>query len=336
MNSYTNKKKGILLFKAENIDNDKIKFKYDNKDIFYNIKSQFAYYLAGLIEGDGCIITPKIIKGTKKYNPVIKIVFAEKDLDLGKKILLSLPGGILYKEKGKYYTLRYNKLSNIYLIIHLINGKMRTPKVHALYKLIDWFIYYYNINIEKLALDISGINSNSWLSGFLDCDSCFSAFFKINDSSIATNISCYMRLSQRRFLNTEKNIILKTKQDFTKMNCKSMYSYFPIMESIREFLDVRNIRNIHRIRENNKLELGYEIRTVRKASNKILINYLDSYPLFSSKHLDYLNWKTIYEIKINKSYKKKEMTNKLIELKLSMNNNRTLFNWDHLENLWTI
>ena len=63
---------------------------------------------------------------------------------------------------------------------------------------------------------------------------------------------------------------------------------------------------------------------------------MDSYPLFSSKHLDYLNWKTIYEIKINKSYKKKEMTNKLIELKLSMNNNRTLFNWDHLENLWTI
>jgi hypothetical protein len=107
---------------------------------------------------------------------------------------------------------------------------------------------------------------------------------------------------------------------------ESLSSYFLIMDKIRIFLNVKNLRIINRKRKNNSIELGFEIRTSKKESNKILINYLDYYPLYSSKFLDYINWKKIYEIKINKEYKFIKGTNLLVNLKSSMNNNRTEFN----------
>lgn len=64
------------------------------------------------------------------------------------------------------------------------------------------------------------------------------------------------------------------------------------MENIREFLDVKSVNKIKRIRK-NYIEFGYEVRTSRKASNEKLINYLSKYPLFSSKHQDFLSWSEI-------------------------------------------
>ena len=37
------------------------------------------------------------------------------------------------------------------------------------------------------------------------------------------------------------------------------------------------------------MELAYEVRTTKKLSCDILINYLTNFPLFSSKHLDFLD-----------------------------------------------
>jgi len=108
------------------------------------------------------------------------------------------------------------------------------------------------------------------------------------------------------------------------------------MEKIRIFLSVSNLRVIKRIKNKDSIELGYEVRTSKKESNHILINYFNIYPLFSSKYLDFLNWKNIFEMKINKKYKEKEGTNLLISLKCSMNNNRNKFNWEHLNNFWKI
>lgn len=105
----------------------------------YNINSQFAYYLAGLIEGDGSIIVPTFLKNTKGVYmyPYIKITFVEKDLPLALKWNSVLKVGRIYKEKGKYINLVFYKLDVIFLIIQLIQGKMRTPKIEALNRLID-------------------------------------------------------------------------------------------------------------------------------------------------------------------------------------------------------
>jgi hypothetical protein len=60
------------------------------------------------------------------------------------------------------------------------------------------------------------------------------------------------------------------------------------MDTIREFLDVKNVSEIKRIKD-NYVETSYEVRTTKKTSCDILINYLSVYPLFSSKYQDFLD-----------------------------------------------
>lgn len=69
---------------------------------------------------------------------------------------------------------------------------------------------------------------------------------------------------------------------------KENNSNFQIMEKIREFLDVKNVNEIKRIKD-KYVELSYEVRTTKKTSCDILIDYLSTYPLFSSKHQDFLD-----------------------------------------------
>jgi hypothetical protein len=59
------------------------------------------------------------------------------------------------------------------LVVSLINGYMRTPKIFALYKLINWLNERLDIHLDKKEVDSSYINSNSWLSGFIDADGHF-------------------------------------------------------------------------------------------------------------------------------------------------------------------
>ena len=47
----------------------------------------------------------------------------------------------------------------------------------------------------------------------------------------------------------------------------------------------------------------YFIRTSSLQSNLILVNYLTEYSLFSSKYLDYLDWKEVLNLIKKKEYK---------------------------------
>jgi len=51
---------------------------------------------------------------------------------------------------------------------------MRTPKIEALQRSINWFNEYSNYNINCLGIDTSAIDSNGWLAGFTDGDGNFS------------------------------------------------------------------------------------------------------------------------------------------------------------------
>lgn len=103
------------------------------------------------------------------------------------------------------------------------------------------------------------------------------------------------------------------------------------MEKIRKFLDVKIVNEIKRTKE-NYVELSYEVRT----KNFLWINYLSVYPLFSSKHLDFLVWREFHRIRLSRGYKTKEGTSKLIYLKNSMNTKRTQFNWDSLNSFYCL
>jgi len=189
---------------------------------------------------------------------------------------------------------------------------MRTPKIEALHRLIDWLNARSNngIVIQKLDLDNSPLSSNSWLAGFIESDGNFYCGFEMGYDGIAKRVKCYMRISQKRSykLNTEIP--------------ESKNSNFYIMEKIRKFLSVKNVTEIKRDRE-KFTELAYEVRTLKKESCDLLIEYLTAYPLFSSKHQDFLDWKKAHKIRIAKSYLSIEGTSKLVFLKNSMNTKRT-------------
>jgi hypothetical protein len=109
--------------------------KYTDKS---NLK--FSSYLTGLIEGEGSIITPntdKSVKGRINY-PSIQMVFHLKDFPLASMIQMEIKNGSLSRKKGENaYVLTINNYNGLILLISMINGNMRTPKIYSLYKLID-------------------------------------------------------------------------------------------------------------------------------------------------------------------------------------------------------
>ena len=103
------------------------------------------------------------------------------------------------------------------------------------------------------------------------------------------------------------------------------------LENIANLLNssVKNIRE-------NTLNPQYRLRTTNLKSNKILVNYLNEYPLFGSKYLDYNNWKeilTLFNPKFNYS---KEYIDKVLILKSEMNDRRTIFTWNHLNKFYNL
>nr|YP_009710745.1 LAGLIDADG endonuclease type 1 [Amanita thiersii]QFZ98693.1 LAGLIDADG endonuclease type 1 [Amanita thiersii] len=193
---------------------------------------------------------------------------------------------------------------------------MITPKIEALHILIQWLnSRTSNIILPKLDLDKSSLGSNACLSGFIDSDGNFYSQFIRNSKGICNNIKYYMRITQR--------------QTYHKIDLVFSNSYFYIMDEIKKFLLVSNITIINRDKI-NYIESAYEIRTVKRESCSILIRYLNNYPLFSSKHLDFLAWSQINEINTKKQYKELKYSDLLFTLKNSMNDKRVEFNWNHL------
>jgi|ERR1700678_3925038 len=94
-------------------------------------------YLAGLFEGDGHIWLPNL-NMKKKHNPRFCITFGLKNEPLAKKILEIIEyGHIRYKPKENACVLIVSPVKGLKKIIKLINGELRTPKIHQLHKLID-------------------------------------------------------------------------------------------------------------------------------------------------------------------------------------------------------
>lgn len=179
--------------------------------------------------------------------------------------------------------------------------------------------------MPKLGLDCSPLGNNPWFTGFIESDGNFYCNFDLNPEGVAVAIKCYMRISQ--------NQMYKTTSGTLPVDVAVNNSNFPIMEKIREFLDVKTVTEIKRIKK-DYVELAYEVRTTKKTSCDLLINYLSAYPLFSSKHQDFLDWREIHRIRLSREYKTIEGTSKLISLKNSMNTKRTQFNWDSLDSFY--
>jgi hypothetical protein len=267
-----------------------------NKNLNKYTGQYLQNYLAGLIEGDGYISI------TNQNRVILGITFNIKDRPLAEKLLNILGKGSIVKRSKNSIELRFSSKKTLCNIIELINGKFRTPKIDQLYKLIDWMNKQHSMDIKKLPLNDSSILNDSWLSGFIDADGNF-----------------YIR-------NSLKQIICKFALEQRMIYPKTNESYNFILNKICLAL---NIKLHSRNREGQK-DSYYIIRVENQNSIKLLIDYLNIYPLLSSKHLDFLCWKIVFNEIINKNHMTVEGRKIVSEQKGQMNDSRTLFNWDHL------
>ena len=287
-----------------------------NKNLIYKDLSDlnFSSYLAGLIEGDGTIIVPKTERSAKgKINyPSIQLVFHLKDLPLALMIQKELKNGSLSKKKGvNAYILTINSFEGSLLITSIINGNMRTPKIYALNKLIDWLNFKLEgINIPKNSLNNNPLDSNAWLSGFIEADGHFSV--RTTTTSNYPRVECKFELSQRQIDHNGRNNL-----DF--------------LEIIAIFL----LSSVKAIRV-DKPQPQYRVRTTSLNGNLVLENYLNTFPLFGSKYLDYKDWiKVLDQFKLG-TFKHKTNIEKIISIKSCMNDGRTVFTWDHLNKFYNL
>jgi hypothetical protein len=274
----------------------------------------FSSYLAGLVEGDGTIIVPKTLrsdKGRLNYASV-QLVFHLKDLPLALLIQKELGHGSIARKKGvNAYVLTINNREGLLLIVSLINGKMRTPKIKALWRLIDWLnLKDQNINLEKKPLDTGSLATNPWLSGFIEADGHFSVRTTVTEKY--SKIECKFELSQSQ-IDHDGN------------------SNLDWMTAVAEFISA-----VVKATRVDSSYPQYRVRTTSLNSNKLLENYLNSYPLFGTKYLDYKDWVKILSIFKGTKLNHKLNIDKVKSIKSNMNDGRTVFVWDHLQNFYRL
>lgn len=354
------------LFRQTNIElycSDKLQTNMLNFSCGRSSNLNFSSYLAGLIEGDGTIVVPKTKRSAKgKLNyPSIQIVFHLKDLPLALMIQKVIKHGSISRKKGvNAYVLTVNNYEGLLLLISLINGNMRTPKIHALWNLIDWFNLSFaqlpspvregkgkeepaiprkgrlylpsptggeglDINIIKKPLNNTSLDSNAWLSGFIEADGHFSVrtTTKTKEGIAAKypRVECKFELSQRQI-------------DHNNSACGASGSNLKLLELVAEFLlsSVKSIRT-------DKPKPEYRVRTTSLNGNLILENYLNNFPLFGSKYLDFKDWIKVLDYFKSGPFKHKGSASnieKIILIKSNMNDKRTVFTWEHLNNFYNL
>ncbi len=273
----------------------------------------FNTYLAGLFEGDGHIWFPKG-NTKKKHNPRFCITFALKNELLAKKLLEIIGYGFIrYKPKDNTCVLVVSPVKGLKKIIKYINGELRTPKIIQLYNLIDWINKNHSSNIVKLPLKKRNLNKDSWFAGFVDADGSFSIqHTKLENNAKKRKISCRLRIEQRMYEPISKN------------------SYFDVLTETAEFLGC-NLKTRKQISTNN---VYFNLTASSRKSLSIIITYFKSFPLYSSKYLDYKDWEQAAILILEKDHYTEQGIVTIDILKNNMNLKRTYFNWDHLNNLY--
>lgn len=277
-----------------------------------NKNSKIKGYLAGLFEGDGHIWIQKS-SDKKKHNPRFCITFSMKNEPLAKKLLeLIGPGFIRYKLQDNACVLVVSPVIGLKKIVDLLNGELRTPKIHQLHSLIDWLNKNHNTNIVKFPLKDNSLFEDGWLSGFIDSDGSFSVqYTKLEDGAKKRKISCRLRIEQRMF------------------DPISNESYFKVLTNISNFLNCSLLTRKQKSTGNEY----YNLTASSKLSLNLTINYLEKYPLFSSKYLDYKDWKKIVLLILDDKHYTEQGINETEYVRNNMNRKRTYFNWDHLNSL---
>jgi hypothetical protein len=312
-----------------------LKKEIDNKSNRY-IPTQLGPYLAGLIEGDGTFAIHNTNSTQTKYRPMIIIVFKKADLPLAQFLQNLTNSGKVYIKSDRGYVLwQIQDIVGVYTIISIINGYMRSPKVEALHRTINWINNYISKNqesklpktkliisqintLEKKDKDNSSIDSNAWFAGFSDADANFSINIHQRSNRNSTRVQLNYRLEIRENSN---RLDLDGKQE----------SYFTIMSQIASYLGT-SVLSRSRI-QGDKQYYSFIVMAANDFSRIKCREYFNNFPLLSSKHLDYLSWCNVLELQISNT-RVTSYLDQALEIRKYYNRKGSIKNWDHLENCY--
>jgi hypothetical protein len=214
-----------------------------------------------------------LIEGDGHYNTTthrLEIIFHEKDLFLAQGIRTRIGFGSVYKVKEKKaYKLSIGSQKGIERIFNLCNGKFVLPfKIQQLNKNPYGLTYLPPTKIIYL--------SNSWLSGFIDADGSIGIFLaKSSTHLLGISVRLSIRIIQKNALVLEL-----------------------IQEAFNVFLTNRKSLGISK----NKMGIHRLAFVDRKGSLRVLIEYLDNFPLRSKKALQFFYLRKAYLIMEKKEH----------------------------------
>jgi len=242
-------------------------------------KNQLSPYLAGLIEGDGHIAVHDKNSKSKKFRPKIIVVFNLADKPLAEKLSAVLKvGKVISKPSAGHVILQILAKEEVLKVINLINGYMRTPKIEALYRAINWINENYNSSIVCLGLDESPIDSNSWLAGFTDADS--GGFY------------LSMTINRRKSVRFTTQFKLKIREVYPLDKDGELIgrAYFSIFSKICEYFKTSLIS---RIEHSDHIRFLFLIIVHNPHCLDIVMEYFEKFPLLGKKAPDFLYWREV-------------------------------------------
>jgi hypothetical protein len=127
---------------------------------------------------------------------------------------------------------------------------------------------------------------------------------KLKNGAKKRKISCRLRIEQRILDPVTNN------------------SYLSILTNIANFLNCNLLIRKQKATGNEY----YNLTASSKISLNIIINYLEKYPLLSSKYLDYKDWEVIVLLILDNKHYTEEGIKKTEQARNSMNRQRTYFN----------
>ena len=164
-----------------------------------------------------------------------------------------------------------------------MNGFLRTPKLSDFNNLISWLNAYTGSNIPQHTADTSDVLGNAWLAGFIDADGSFDIHVRnqriVDGRKIGKDrVEARFRLEQRQ------------------SDPKTGESYSFVLGLIAKALATKLSLSIHH-------GTSYYLITVTSSTQlPILVDYLDAYQLFTSKYLDYVDWRTVQQLMLTKGH----------------------------------
>lgn len=239
----------------------------------------------------------------KRHNPRFCITFNLKDEPLAKKLLEIIESGhIRYKTEDNACVLTVSPVKGLKKLIQLINGELRTPKIHQLHSLIDWINKNHSSDIQKLPLKKGLISKDSWLAGFIDADGGFFIQHTKLENAKKRKISCRLRIEQRM------------------LDPITNQSYFDVLTEIASFLNCKVLTR-KRATDNEYFTLAASSRK----SLQIILDYFKCFPLYSSKYLDYKDWAKAVKLILTNIHYTDEGIIEIDSLKNNMNSKRIFF-----------